>query len=292
MRNTFLILGTLALVFLISGKTLIFGNEPSNSWFKTEKISDHIWRIDDHGSDNIYLVIGKDSALLIDAGLGIGDLKAIVESITKLPLIVVNTHGHPDHVGSDYQFSKVYIHEADLEAAKKFLLPESLKNMSTVFNSEYSLSDEDLKRINSAQLPRFSFVKQGYTFNLGGVSLKVVEVPGHTAGSICLYDEGNQLLFAGDHNNQMVWLFLKECMPLEVYLKSLQSLTKLNIAKIYPGHGQVLERSFLDDQIACVQSILNGTCVSELHESFAGTSRLCRYKTAAVAYDPEKLFVK
>jgi hypothetical protein len=81
-------------------------------------------------------------------------------------------------------------------------------------------------------------------------------------------------------------------MPLEVYLKSLQSLTKLSIAKIYPGHGQVLERSFLDDQISCVQGILNGTCVSEEYKSFVGTSRLCTYKSASVAYNPENLFAK
>lgn len=76
--------------------------EESESWFKTELIAEKVWRIDDHGNDNIYLVEGEDKALLIDNGLGVADLKKHVKTITQKPLIVVNTHGHPDQVGGNF----------------------------------------------------------------------------------------------------------------------------------------------------------------------------------------------
>src|SRR6187551_425539 len=66
-------------------------------WFMTKKLNDNVWRISDGDIDNVYLITGRDSAMLIDTGLGFADLKRFVRTITTLPLIVVNTHSHPDH---------------------------------------------------------------------------------------------------------------------------------------------------------------------------------------------------
>src|SRR5687768_14672474 len=83
----------------------------NHPWFTVDRINDSVWKISDRGEDNLYLVEGSDSALLIDTGLGAINLVDFVRKITSLPLIVINTHGHPDHVGSNNQFEKVYAHQ-------------------------------------------------------------------------------------------------------------------------------------------------------------------------------------
>ena len=85
----------------------------SKSWFTSKQIAEKVRRIEDNGNDNIYLVEGDEQALLIDDGLGVADLFAYIKPLTNLPLIIVNTHAHPDHCGGDFQFDEVFIHPAD-----------------------------------------------------------------------------------------------------------------------------------------------------------------------------------
>ena len=59
----------------------------------------------------MYLIIGTERALLIDTGIGIGNIRSVVETMTHLPYDVVNTHHHYDHVGGNGRFSMVYAHK-------------------------------------------------------------------------------------------------------------------------------------------------------------------------------------
>ncbi len=81
------------------------------------RISENVIRISDHGADNMYLVTGTQKAMLIDNGLGVANIRDYIKTLTKLPLIVVITHGHPDHAGGNYQFKEVYIHPDDMATA-------------------------------------------------------------------------------------------------------------------------------------------------------------------------------
>ena len=82
-------------------------------WLRTRCIREEIWAIDDNGCDVMYLVSGKEKSLLIDTGWGIGGLETLAASLSPLPLIVMNSHGHPDHTYGNGLFGEVYIHEAD-----------------------------------------------------------------------------------------------------------------------------------------------------------------------------------
>jgi hydroxyacylglutathione hydrolase len=136
-------------------------------------------------------------------------------------------------------------------------------------------------------------LREGHVFDLGDRKLEVIEVPGHTHGSIVLLDKENKILFSGDNSNSIVWLFLNECYPLEVYLESLEKVQKrvndFNI--IMPGHNTPLEKTYISEQIDCVKSILNGTCSSEHYNHPANNSGalVCKFKTAQVAYSPNNL---
>jgi hydroxyacylglutathione hydrolase len=278
----------------ISG--FINGQAPApSSWFKATLVAPNVWCIDDHGADNMYLVIGSDSALLIDTGLGAANLRDYVKSITGLPLIILNTHGHPDHAGANYQFETVYAHPADFPSINFFSSPQVRKSMGRSMLGGASVPENELFTDTLNLKPvLLKPVQEGYVFRLGGRSLEVISVPGHTPGGICLLDQEHKILFSGDNNNTLVWLHIQGCLPLETYLKSLEKLNaRVNeFTTLMPGHGTPIESSFVGEQISCLKSILDGSCEAKPYESFAGNGMVCTYKRAMVAYNPENLRVK
>lgn len=265
------------------------------SWFKATKAAEGVWAISDNGSDNMYLVEGKDKALLIDTGLGAAKLNAFVKTLTAKPVTVVNTHGHPDHAGGNFEFKTVYAHPADFQAVKDLGTAESRKraaqNMAQRSSGPDMISVDEAAKARPAELLP---VKDGYVFDLGGRKLEVIEAPGHTPGEIVLLDAVNKALFTGDNSNTLVWLFLPNSRPLEVYLETLKKLQKRagEFTTIYPGHGDPLPSAFLGEQIACVESILNGSAKSETQHTSHGDAMVAKYKSASVAYNPANLRVK
>jgi hydroxyacylglutathione hydrolase len=259
-----------------------------SAWYAVDSVATGVWRIDDHGGANVWLVEGKDKALLIDTGTGVSDLAACVRSLTRLPVIVVNTHGHPDHAGGNFQFDSVYAHPADIGLIGRFT-----ERQARASSAQRALKEApDLDAFILRDAPGFDIrsvrpVTDGFRFELGGRSLEVIETPGHTQGSICLLDAENRLLFAGDNDNSLVWLFLKDCLPLEDYLAALLKLKTAasKFETLLPGHGVPLDAAFLDEQIACCRAILSGECAGEPYRSFAGEARVCAFGRASVAFD-------
>ena len=267
----------------------------SKNWFTGKQVAEKVWRIEDHGNDNMYLVEGDNKALLIDAGLGVADLSAHIKSLTNLPLIIVNTHAHPDHCGGDFQFEEIYIHPADSAGVAIFCNEEAHQDaVEQAEKGSPELSGILLKEVIDFNMPLIHTIQEEFVFDLGNRKLEVIEVPGHTKGSICLLDKKNKLLFTGDNNNTMVWLFLENSLPLELYLKTLQNLKKRSneFTTLMPGHGDPLDKDFLDELITCTQNILNGECKGEPYKTFVDYAKVCSYKRARVAFDPDKLFIK
>ncbi len=241
------------------------------SWFKVHPLAEGLWRIDDHGGDNAYLVAGNERALLIDTGTGAADLAACVRGLTRLPLTVVNTHGPPAHAGGDFQFEAVHASPNDFEAILRF----ANRGRSGGF---------DRKRLVA--------LRGGEAFELGGLRIEVIETPGHSRGSLCLLDAEHKRLFAGDNDNTLVWLFLRDCLPLETYLQTLLDLQKHSgeFQTVLPGHGEPLDGSFVGEQIACAQAILSGTCEGVPYRNpFGIAARSCSYRRASIAFDPGNL---
>ena len=203
---------------------------------------------------------------------------------------MVNTHGHSDHAGGNYQFAKVFVHPQDSLNARICNLPENRLSAAKNMLHGESPSKDDMFNgtpIHTKLVP----VHEGHLFNLGDRVIQVIETPGHTPGSICLLDMKNKLLFSGDNNNTLVWLFLNGCSPLHDYLKTLEKLG-LRIKEfdtLFPGHGIPKPAAFINDQISCVKSILNGTCESVEYKSFAGDAMMCTFGQASVAYNPDNL---
>jgi hydroxyacylglutathione hydrolase len=136
-----------------------------------------------------YLILGSDHAVLFDAGTGTRDIVPVVRSLTPLPVTVIPSHLHFDHVGALGRFE----HTALLDAPD--LRRRAGKGVLTLRRYEF------LGFADSLPTPRFivdQWWAAGETVDLGGRQLQVMWLPGHTPTSVGLYDAGRHQLFAGD----------------------------------------------------------------------------------------------
>jgi glyoxylase-like metal-dependent hydrolase (beta-lactamase superfamily II) len=267
-------------------------------WFTTRQLDERTWAIDDRGQDLIYLVCGEERALLIDTGWGVGDLPALVASLSPETalLTVVNTHGHPDHTYGNGQFPEVYVSPADagglrtppaLEHRRRIardLLPKPLPPGFAV-ESWASTVPESLPP-----------VKDGDRFKLGGRTLEAIALPGHSPGSICLLDREMRRLFVGDSiHSGTIWLHLDKSLPLRSFHENLKRVRGLadRFDVVLPAHGRLadlpLDRQVLDDLVAGIASILKGECVGRVETTFAGDGLRCDFGSCSILYRPDRL---
>ena len=250
-----------------------------------------MWRISDGDIDNIYLIEGRDSALLIDTGIGAADLNLFLKSITALPVIIVNTHSHPDHSGSNHQFAKVYAHPDDFNMLRFFGSPEMRRNTMKMMGGSRVPDSLRFQVRDSLFYPALIPIKDGKIFDLGDRKIEVIHVPGILQEAFACSIKKIKFLYTGDNDNRFVWLHPQDALPLEVYLKSLQKLQRREkeFSTLFPGHGEPIDKSFIEEQIVCAEQIIGGKCVGKPYDSFVGKGLLCGYKRAQIAYDPAKI---
>lgn len=158
--------------------------------------------INEFGMDTMFLLLGSDSALLIDTGTGAFDVKALCESLTNLPLKVVLTHGHVDHAGGIGYFNEIFLHPDDYQMAKKITRLDRLNYLNTMRSISDGLFDVSSEQVRSFDhLPSFRSLKEGQDLPLGNRDIIVYETPGHTKGSLSFLDTKERLLFSGDACN-------------------------------------------------------------------------------------------
>ena len=85
-----------------------------NSFYKWKQLWEGVFHIQDLFSDYMYLVVGEEKAALIDTGMGFPGLRQLVERLTDKPVMVLNTHGHLDHIGGNDEFDCIYLHPDNL----------------------------------------------------------------------------------------------------------------------------------------------------------------------------------
>src|SRR5262252_4950755 len=88
----------------------------TDSWFEVYKAAPGTYAIyEPHQSEETisYLIVGDQKALLFDTGMGIGNLRQTTDELTSLPIVVLNSHTHNDHVGDNWQFATIYGMDTD-----------------------------------------------------------------------------------------------------------------------------------------------------------------------------------
>jgi len=260
--------------------------------FKIRQITDTIYSIDDNGDNVIYLVIGSEKALLIDTGWGIGDLKEVVSNITSLPLIVVNTHGHPDHVSGGFQFPDIYIHEEDVHIIEGCFQEVNRRwAFDNVVNGPYPEGFDSEQWIHS-KVGNIIPIKSNHKFDLGKKVIEVIALPGHTPGGIALLDKEERVLFSGDSILKgHIWLHIDHSTPLSTYLSGLKNLQSYmsDFDTLLPAHGTSLKPKLLNDIVTGAEDIVQGRKKGTLQETFCGDGLLCTFDDFSILYDGSKL---
>lgn len=213
---------------------------------KISKINEHLWLLNDNNEATGYVIVGKNKALIIDTMMGYEDVHAVAGTLTDLPLTVVNTHGHGDHIYGNIYFEKAYIHPRDMELAKRELS-----------NPKFVEAIESYGR----KPAEFCEVKEGDTFDLGGLVLEVYETPGHTPGGIVLLDRADRILFTGDTIIEQTWMQMKESLPMEKLLESLDKVQKFrgDFDYVLTGHSRHIEdASLCEAHRKAVQEVCDG----------------------------------
>lgn len=209
-------------------------------WFQIAQIDADTFAISEIGhweQTNCYLLLGSRRAVLIDTGLGVANIRKIVEQLTDFPVLVITTHVHWDHIGGHGHFEEIAVHEAEKDwVSNQFPLPLDVVKQNLIrkpcdFPQGFVLDDYQVFHGTPSIL-----LHDGDCIDLGSRTLVVVHTPGHSPGHCCFYEPGRKYLYSGD-------LVYRGCLdafyPTTDPQQFLQSVTKvraLDIRRILPGH--------------------------------------------------------
>lgn len=237
----------------------------TDQWFEVYKIRPGVFAIyEPRQSEEVisYLVIGTRKAILFDTGMGISNIKAVVEELTKLPVSVVNSHTHNDHVGDNWRFSEVYGMPTDFtrtNARGSTADAQAELGPGQVCGTLPKGFDPKLYRTKPFHISHW--LHDGDKLDLGDRTLEVISTPGHTPDSIALLDERNGLLFTGDSFYLgPIYLYRPET-DLDAYVASMKRLAALapRLQLLLPSHNvPVAEPSYLPRVLEAIQQVRRG----------------------------------
>ncbi len=173
------------------------------NWFRVYEIVPGVFALlEPHHFQEVmsFLIVGGEQALLLDTGEGMGDIRREVQTLTELPIVVVNSHTHFDHIGGNHQFKAAHILNVPgaAQALQAGWRPEAgnYNFQPDAFRPDVALPF-DLKNFDIAPSVAVP-IQEGHIFSLGGRELEVIAAPGHAADALMLADHCNKLLFTGD----------------------------------------------------------------------------------------------
>jgi glyoxylase-like metal-dependent hydrolase (beta-lactamase superfamily II) len=261
---------------------------PRSSWFDVRELEAGVHLISEPGHVNSFLVQGGKSAVLLDTGLGIANIRAIADELTDKPLLVVNSHYHFDHTGGNRLFDQIAIHRDGAELLQRPApaglaegYMEYTKRLLEAWGPYKKADDiyfhlltaerlvrplpEDFDSGNYQIVPTkpTRLLEDGDRLELGGRELQVLHTPGHSPDCICLLDRGNGLLFGGDTINTGPVYAQLEDSDVPKFATSTARLAAMrdDVRRVFVCHFMRLENepSLLTEMADGFQQLLAGT---------------------------------
>lgn len=209
-------------------------------WFTITKIDDETYDFCEQKhweKVHSYLLIGKKRAILIDAGIGIDDIKKEIKKVYDGPVEdVYLTHAHYDHFVGAAKFKYIHIHPNDYGWLINF--PLTLDFVKNDLSSNRQVFPKWFD-INNYKIPKFDCIltiNDNEIIDLGERKIMAILTQGHTPGHLCYYDTKKHYLFSGDQIYSGELEIFYEGTDPKKYAQSLERLLNLPINKILPGH--------------------------------------------------------
>jgi len=268
---------------------------------KTEKLDDDLYVITEAGSVHCYIILGTKKAVLFDVGYGYEDIQPLIREFTDLPLVVVLSHGDPDHSLGAFHFEEVYIHELDYG---KMLQNDNAEIKQSSLEYRYQKMPELRKEITVEEYcatnlkhVKAKFLRDKALIDLGDRHLEVIHIPGHSYGHIALLDPKKKRLFSGDMiSSHNIWYFNEtedEQAPYDMAVASWKKIKNRQeeISQIYPAHGKIpITMEAVDDLLECFGGELQANYMyDQAFHSFSGDGWQHLYKSVNLIYSDIKL---
>ena len=248
----------------------------ADPWFVSERVGPGITRITEphvhpYLRCNVWLVEGRDRDLVVDSALGLVPLRAVVERHLGGPLLAVATHAHGDHVGGLAEFDERAIHRAEAAVVAS-------AGVTSVVTAHFGASVEPYRAagyrfgallidalpradfdpgvVDIAAAPATRLLDESDVVDLGDRSFEVLHLPGHSPGSIGLWEAATGLLFSGDALYDGPLLDQLDGSDTEAYVHTIERLRRLPVTVVHGGHEASFGRERL---VALCDAYLVGT---------------------------------
>jgi len=246
-----------------SGATAVPVARPTaalSDWYRITRFDHGVTLIDEHHIDpfyrcNIWHVAGRDGDLMVDSGMGVVSLRAQVPWLGARPLLAVASHTHFDHVGNHHEFPHRACHACEAHILAE---PRGDQNLADRFATVdmftalppggYLQADYRVKPAPATRL-----VEAGDVIDLGDRVFEVLHVPGHSPGSIALWEQATGVLLSGDavYDGPLVDDAYHSHTP--TYLETLERLRELPVTAVHGGHfpsfGRDRLRQIVDEYV-------------------------------------------
>lgn len=233
----------------------------ADHWFEHRPIEDGltlVWEtyVTSFIRCNIWHVRGRDRDMLVDTGMGMASLKDAIAHMLDKPVLAVASHSHFDHIGSHHEFNERLVHagEADIMAA-----PNRDNTLAAPYVDENSITalphaGYDVAKYEIKAAPATRVVEDGDVIDLGDRVFEVLHLPGHSPGSMGLWEKATGLFFSGDaiYDGRL----LDDCYHSDIpdYLETMERLRALPARVVHGGHQSSFGRErmieVVDDYIA------------------------------------------
>jgi glyoxylase-like metal-dependent hydrolase (beta-lactamase superfamily II) len=230
------------------------------TWYATRAMGDGItWIyepfIKEYYRCNIWHVRGRDRDLLIDSGMGVVSLREQVSALAGRPILAVASHTHFDHIGTHHEFADRAVHPAEADILAHPTRANTFADYYVADDSIFTAlppGDWTAQAYDVKPAPAQTMLEEGSIVDTGDRSFEVFHLPGHSDGSITLYERATETLFSGDviYDGELAYAANNK-IEMQQYVASMKRLLNLPVRTVHGGHypsfGQDRMRVIIQD---------------------------------------------